>query len=130
VSVHERLKGRADSTVTVDIPGGIDVNRKIPIGMSVPGAPRIYSGERVILFLSQRAAFTAQAGSPEQGIVGFSQGKFSVVEDASGRPMVITGTEKGARPLQEFKAEIQGLLSGRGAAEPLSRRALPMVGGD
>ena len=131
VSVHERLKGRADSTVTVDIPGGIDVNRKIPIGMTVPGAPRIYSGERVLLFLSQRAAFTAHAGSSEQGIVGFSQGKFSVVEDADGRPMVVGGIGHSAvRPLAELKAEIESHLSGRTAAAQSSRRGLRVVGGD
>lgn len=129
-SVHERLKGRTDSTVTVDIPGGIDINRKIPIGMTVPGAPRIYSGERVLLFLSQRATASALAGSAEQGIVGFSQGKFSVIEDAHGRPMVMTHTEKGVRSLADFRAEIQGYLSGLGAVERPSRRALPIVSGD
>src|SRR5262245_38839960 len=55
VSVHERFKGQTDSTITIDIPGGIDMNRKIPIGMTVSGAPRIHSGERVLLFLSHRA---------------------------------------------------------------------------
>ena len=109
VAVGELLKGQAQSTVTFDILGGIDTNRKIPIGMSVAGAPRIHSGERVILFLSRQQGIT---GSGEHEIVGFSQGKLSVVEDAQGRQMVATGAGGGANtPLAEFKAEIQRHVS-------------------
>ncbi len=109
VAVGELLKGQAQSTVTFDILGGIDTNRKIPIGMSVAGAPRIHSGERVILFLSRQEGII---GSGEHEIVGFSQGKLSVVEDAQGRQVVATGAGGGANtPLAEFKAEIQRHVS-------------------
>src|SRR2546423_14748538 len=45
VAVGEILKGYTPAvTLTVDIPGGIDMNRKIPVGMNVPGAPSIHAG--------------------------------------------------------------------------------------
>ena len=126
VAVGEILKGQAPSTVTVDIPGGIDMNRRIPIGMSVPGAPTIHSGEHVVLFLSRREGITAQAGSSEYAIVGFSQGKFSVVEEAQGRQVVITGAGQAAKtPLGEFKAKIQMYVSRQGVRERPSPRVLP-----
>lgn len=130
VAVGELLKGQTQSTVTVDILGGIDMNRRIPIGMTVPGAPRIHSGEQVVLFLSRREGLTAQAGSGEYEIVGFSQGKLSVIEDEHGRPMVATGAAPGAKtPLAEFKAKIQEHVSNQVRERP-SLRALPVVEGD
>lgn len=130
VAVGELLKGQTQSTVTVDILGGIDMNRRIPIGMTVPGAPRIHSGEQVVLFLSRREGLTAQAGSGEYEIVGFSQGKLSVIEDEHGRPMVATGAAPGAKtPLAEFKAKIQEHVSKQVRERP-SLRALPVVEGD
>jgi hypothetical protein len=126
VAVGEILKGQAPSTVTVDIPGGIDMNREIPIGMSVPGAPTIHSGEHVVLFLSRQDGIKAQAGSGEYTIVGFSQGKFSVGQDAQGRQVVTPGAGRGAkRPLEAFKAEIQRHISRQGVRERPSPPALP-----
>jgi len=127
VAVDEILKGQVQSTVTVDIPGGIDMNRKIPIGMSVSGAPSILRGEHVVLFLARQQGITAQAGSGEHAIVGFSQGKFSVVEDGQGGQVVTPGAGRGARmPLAEFKAEIQRHISGQRLGERPQTRGLPV----
>jgi hypothetical protein len=127
VAVDETLKGYVPAvTVTVDIPGGIDMNRRIPIGMSVAGAPTIHSGEHVVLFLSRGEGITAMAGSDEYGIVGFSQGKFSVVVDARGPHVVGTESGQGAKiPLGEFKAKIQKHISTQGLRERSSPRARP-----
>lgn len=83
ISVAETLKGNQSEQLTVVLPGGVDANRKVPIAMTYPGAPRITPGEDVVLFLTSDdqvpGGFT---------IAGFSQGKFSIVNDEEGRPMV------------------------------------------
>ena len=69
------LKGEHAATATVAIPGGVDANRRIPIAMTFPGAPRIAPSEEVFLFLTH--AGDEIAGS--YGVTGFAQGKFSIV---------------------------------------------------
>src|ERR1043165_6314329 len=51
-SVTESLKGNATSTITVELPGGIDANRAVPIAMTYPGAPNLTPGENAFLFLN------------------------------------------------------------------------------
>ncbi len=80
IQVTEALKGSPGSTVTVALPGGVDANRKIPVAMSYPAAPQIYNQENVLLFLVPQDLV---AGS--YSIVGFSQGKLTVAEDAQGK---------------------------------------------
>lgn len=83
VSLSETLKGSESGNITVVLPGGVDANRKIPVAMSYPGAPRITPGEDVFLFL------TANSDAPGGYIVaGFSQGKFSIVRDEEGEQLV------------------------------------------
>src|SRR5688572_29011312 len=55
ISVAETLKGAELPTITVALPGGIDANRKFPVAMTYPGAPRITAGEDVFLFLTADA---------------------------------------------------------------------------
>jgi hypothetical protein len=77
IAVDEVLKGSAVREVTVVLPGGVDVHRKIPVAMTYPGAPEILVREQVLLFLSPdslvRDGFS---------IVGYSQGKFTLVKTA------------------------------------------------
>jgi hypothetical protein len=119
VSVSETLKGSGSETLTVVLPGGIDANRKIPVSMSYPGAPRLAPGENAFLFLT---------AAPEFGnnytVAGFSQGKFSIVNDEDGEPMVSRDLsemslrgENGVRrgqsdvtPLSSFKERVRGYL--------------------
>jgi hypothetical protein len=82
IQVSENLRGTATS-VTVVLPGGIDANRPVPVMMSYPGAPHIAQDEEVFLFLEDE--------TPTLGgytVVGFSQGKFSIVTDSQGRKRV------------------------------------------
>jgi hypothetical protein len=121
VEVDESLRG-GGRTVTVVIPGGADADRAVPVMMTYAGAPNIASGEIVFLFLHDESA--ALGGYT---ILGFSQGKFSIITDSSGQAVVArdlttinlqrgTGVSRGTRTLmrlQEFRDEIRGYLSNR-----------------
>jgi hypothetical protein len=80
IQVSETLKGSAGSQVTVVLPGGVDSSRRIPVAMSYPAAPEIFQQENVLLFLTPQDMV---AGG--YSIVGFSQGKFTLVESAQGK---------------------------------------------
>jgi hypothetical protein len=83
VSVSDTIKGEPSSTVTVALPGGIDPNRKIAVAMTFPGAPIIRPQEKVFLFLRPAVSM---AGS--YSVMGYSQGKLSIVENEQGVEMV------------------------------------------
>lgn len=115
VSVTERLKGDSADTISVALPGGIDSNRRFPIAMIYPGAPQLHTGEDVFLFLSRDGEVISGLT-----VLGFSQGKFSIVDDGKGGKAVSrdltqvtlvggTGAVRGAVTLVslgEFKQEI------------------------
>jgi hypothetical protein len=82
ISISEVLKGRAGSEVTVVLPGGIDSKRKFPVAMSYPAAPEILTQENVLLFLTPEDRVR-----DGYGVVGFSQGKFTVAENAQGKKL-------------------------------------------
>ena len=83
IAVHEVLKGEPHTQITVVIPGGIDTQREFPVAAVVAGAPQISPTEEVVLFL------TRTQGEPDSyAITGLAQGKFSVVQDATGQQMV------------------------------------------
>src|SRR5215813_10926282 len=119
ISVGEIIKGQATGALTVVLPGGIDANRPVPISMSYPGAPRILPQEEVFLFLAR------QPEVPLGYVVaGYSQGKFSIVEDEQGQKHVSrdltkvrlrssAGIGRGnvqKTSLDEFKDRISGYL--------------------
>jgi len=115
VNVTERIKGDPGDTVTVALPGGIDANRKVPVAMTFAGAPTIAPGEEVFLFLGHD-----EDVSTGYVVLGFSQGKFSVVQEPGGQKVVSrdltqimlqggTGTVRGAisyTSLADFRNEI------------------------
>jgi hypothetical protein len=80
IAVSESLKGAAGSEVNVVIPGGVDSKRPIPIAVTFPAAPSIQLRENVLLFLIPESQI---AGS--YAIVGFSQGKFTLSEEPTGK---------------------------------------------
>lgn len=119
VSVTESLKGAESGPLTVVLPGGIDANRKIPIAVSYPGAPRLTPGEDVFLFLTS----DTDSGMG-YNVAGFSQGKFSIVNDEDGVPVVSrdltkialqgnNGVRRGGAnviPLATFKEQVKSRL--------------------
>lgn len=122
LEVTDVLKGDAPARITVTLPGGIDATRRFPVAMTYAGAPQIMVGESVFLFLDREAALGSGLT-----VVGFSQGKFSVVPDpevgqAVSRNLsgITLRSPAGARrgtatriPLNEFKNEIRRYLAGR-----------------
>lgn len=120
VKVDETLKGPSKGMVEVVVPGGIDANRRVPVAMTYPGAPRLLPDERVALFLESTPV---KAGA--MMVSGYAQGKYSIVSDGSGRsvvtrnPSVAGGVGSAAlregsterRTLQEFRRQIQGYLN-------------------
>jgi hypothetical protein len=119
IAVTDVLKGEPGETLTVALPGGVDANRKFPISMVYPGAPQIGVGEDVFVFLRQDEGL-----STGLTVLGFSQGKFSIVDDEQGQKVVSrnlstimlqtpAGTRRGAATkvrLDEFKNEVRGYL--------------------
>ena len=118
VSVNETLKGPESGELTVILPGGVDTNRKFPVAMSYPGAPRLTPGENVFLFLTNDTDLGGYT------VAGFSQGKFSIVSDEDGQPVVsrdltrmalqgnngVHRGESNATPLSSFKEQVKGYL--------------------
>ena len=121
VSVSETLKGGAESgSLTVVLPGGIDANRQVPVAVSYPGAPRMTPGEDVFLFLNSDVDYGLG-----YNVAGFAQGKFSIVNDEDGEPVVSrdltrmtlkgdNGLRRGnanATPLASFKDRVKAHLN-------------------
>jgi hypothetical protein len=119
ISVAETLKGAELGAITVALPGGIDANRKFPIAVTYPGAPRLAPGEDMFLFLTASAETTGS-----YTVTGFSQGKFSIVKNEQGERFVtqdLSGTmlkdnnglrrgSTGMRPLSSLKAQVKARL--------------------
>ncbi len=120
LALDEVFKGEAPGTITVTLPGGADANRRFPVAMTYAGAPQMVVGEEVFLFLDRDAG-----ASGALTVVGFSQGKFSIVRDEDGGRSVsrnltaltlrtAAGERRGAamrKDLDEFKNEIRGYLA-------------------
>ena len=120
VSVNETLKGAEAGSLTVVLPGGIDANRHVPVAVSYPGAPRMTPGEDVFLFLNSDVDYGLG-----YNVAGFAQGKFSIVNDEDGEPMVSrdltrmtlksnNGVRRGganAIPLDSFKDQVKARLN-------------------
>ena len=120
VSVSETLKGAESGNLTVVLPGGIDANRQVPVAVSYPGAPRMTPGENVFLFLNSDVDYGLG-----YNVAGFAQGKFSIVNDEEGEPVVSrdltrmtlqgnNGVRRGGAnviPLATFKDRVKSRLN-------------------
>jgi hypothetical protein len=120
VSVSETLKGAETGNVTVVLPGGVDANRQVPVAVSYPGAPRMTPGEDVFLFLNSDVDYGLG-----YNVAGFAQGKFSIVNDEDGQPVVSrdltrmslqgdNGVRRGGAnvtPLATFKDRVKARLN-------------------
>ena len=120
VSVSETLKGAESGSLTIVMPGGVDANRQVPVAVSYPGAPRMTPGENVFLFLNSDVDYGLG-----YNVAGFAQGKFSIVSDEDGEPVVSrdltrmtlqgnNGMRRGganATPLASFKDRVKARLN-------------------
>ncbi len=109
IEVEESLKGMRSEELTVVVPGGIDATRPVPISVTFPGAPVILPDEDVLLFLDHFPA--VKTGHQ---ILGFSQGRYSLIEDTSGGRLVTKGRHLSAygKALEDVKTEIREALAG------------------
>ncbi len=71
--VSARLKGNPPDLISVVLPGGLDLNREVPVQVTFPGIPTMSPTQKMLLFL---VPYTAQAGS--YTILGMAQGKYSI----------------------------------------------------
>jgi len=110
VSVSETWKGGERPELTLVIPGGIDLDRPIPIAVTFPGAPVVMPGQGLVLLLRS-------SPQVEDGFwpVGFSQGALPVARDEAGRSFAYRrgGSAGGVVPLAELRAEILGYVRER-----------------
>jgi hypothetical protein len=112
VAVEETLKGDGSSSLRVALPGGVDSNRKFPIAMTYPGAPRIAPNEEFVLFLVQ----ADDEVSGTYAVTGFSQGKFTIESGGGGVALRQQGADRVVRvgdrrvSLATFREEILSYL--------------------
>ena len=106
ITVEEALKGDVGTEISVWVPGGIDRDRKIPIAVTVPGAPTLFAGEEVLLFL----VLAPEAGG--YSLVNLAQGKFAVQRGTGEEAWLRLGTEgaPARRNLEAVKAEIRSFV--------------------
>lgn len=91
LEVNEVLKGEPAPSIRVLIPGGVDLDGKLPVAVTWPGAPTFTPNENVLLFLVPNL----DTGD-EFFVTGFSQGKLSLVTGDDGR-VVATRDLSGVR---------------------------------
>jgi len=109
LGVQRTLKGSASERVFLLLPGGIDLDRPVPIAIRWPGAPDIAYGEDVLLFLRR-----VQSGPwSYYSIVGFSQGKLTILQSSGGSALLPgAGSSSDApRSLASVEREILALVT-------------------
>jgi hypothetical protein len=85
IQVSERLKGPAQSSVEIIVPGGVANNLR----QTFSGTPEFASGEEYVFFL-----FTGKDGTTQ--VIGLTQGLFSLAKD---HPVDPTATRSASREL-------------------------------
>ncbi|HYG64453.1 MAG TPA: hypothetical protein VEL74_17880 [Thermoanaerobaculia bacterium] len=123
-SVSEGFKGaEAGTQITVVLPGGVDLKRRVPIAKTYPAAPQLGDQEQALLFL------TPETRVPDgYMVVGYSQGKFTLVTGPDGKKMAaqdlgglsLVGKSGGlghgnsrAIPYDQFRRQILDAVAGR-----------------
>jgi hypothetical protein len=120
ILVEEALKGSPETQVMVELPGGVDSNRRFPVAMTYAGAPQISPTEKVLLFLVR-----PDEGANSYSVMGFAQGKFSVGQTSDGEEVVTRDMTKAPVPkspgltrgnpqvvsLSEFKAWVRSIVN-------------------
>lgn len=110
VAVSESIKGSGGVEVTVVTPGGIDTDRAVPVAILYPGAPMLSPSEEVVLFLTSDESPVANAFT----VVGYSQGKFSVVRDGADFTLAQGTTPDNQLPLVALKERVRDVVGKEG----------------
>lgn len=110
ISVSESLKGDAAEELTLVVPGGVDASRAVPVAVIYPDAPFVGLADNVLLFLDGNAPV-----ADAYAVVGYSQGKYSLVSDASGKTMARGSLASGsAVDLAALKEQIRNAVKAQG----------------
>jgi hypothetical protein len=80
IAVSEQLKGTAESTLDLAVPGGLLGARR----QVIPGAPGLRAGQ-------EYAVFVWVSPSGVRQIIGLSQGLFDVKVDSTGERVLVRG---------------------------------------
>lgn len=81
VAVEESFLGEPEPSLEVVVPGGYDLDRRVPIASVVSGQIRLTAGERLILFL-------VRLGAGRYALTLAETGALTVSPDAAGIPIV------------------------------------------
>jgi hypothetical protein len=130
VILEETIKGRVGNVIQIHEPGGV-------MGVQayvIPGVPAFIEGDRVLLFLHQRA-------SGEYSVNDLQLGSFHLAKDIVGRDLVIrnesevngwdldgTTHREPHRDAEQFINYIRGIVRGEEAAEDYVVATLPLAG--
>lgn len=120
LQVYRELKGQAGDEVHVLLPGGVDVEREVPVATIWAGQPRLDVDRTYLLFLQR-----PDPSEPYHTLVGFSQGRFEIRYDEEGQAFAVQdlrglsrrgpdGDTPGRRtlqPLDRIRAEIRRAVS-------------------
>jgi len=85
LEVDDTWKGEARGEVTVVVPGGVDLDRPVPITVTYPGAPVFRPDESTLLFLQPLDQLDV-AGAYQ--VVGFHQGKLTITGGGDGEKAI------------------------------------------
>jgi hypothetical protein len=102
VTVEESLLGEPEPSLEVVVPGGFDLDRRVPIATVVSGQTQLASGERLILFL-------VRIGDGRYALTLADTGALTVSPD-TGAPLVDTTPPL---PLDELRNLLSRLDAGR-----------------
>jgi hypothetical protein len=112
--VQETLLGAPTHEVTVVVEGGVDMNRKHPIAMSVPDAPMLHRDEHVALLLKRGGVL----GDAAYNIVGFNQGRINVDPPAAqlsaARTDVAADHAARTQRISKLRTKLQQAIAARG----------------
>lgn len=126
IEVQETLLGAPPHEVLVIVEGGVDMNRKHPIAMSVPDAPVLRRDEHLALLLRRGGVL----GDAAYSIVGFNQGRISLepsaVQLGASRAELAADHSARTKRLGQQRAKLQQLIATRGhSATGAATRSTP-----
>jgi hypothetical protein len=113
ISVAESLKGDAAAELTLVVPGGVDASRAVPVAVIYPDAPFVGLADNVLLFLDGNSMV-----ADSYAIVGYSQGKYSIVSDASGNAVARNSASSGTVDLGSLKQQIRDAVDAQEGNQP------------
>jgi hypothetical protein len=85
LEVDDTWKGEKRGEVTVVVPGGIDLDRPVPVTVTYPGAPVFRPDESALVFLQPLDQLDV-AGAYQ--VVGFDQGKLTITDGGDGEKAI------------------------------------------